>query len=257
MVQFLLTSKIIADVVSKIENGEKVLIYTSWVKIDTQDKLKKLLEENGYRVAVLPQTVAPEKREQWVEKKIQEGLDVLITNPSLVETGLDLNAFTTLIFYNIAYNLYIFRQAARRSYRINQTAPKVEVYMFYYKDTMQQRALRLMASKLSAATVIEGNISDEGLAALSSCEDMTTQLAKVLMSGIKEDTETLADTFKKMAIHSERQDKKEESALKVVSVPEEPKPQPIVVIKPNIEIRKTTAKKYDTGQMSIFDLLAS
>ena len=129
---------------------------------------------------------------------------------------------------------------------------------------MQQRALRLMASKLSAATVIEGNISDEGLAALSSCEDMTTQLAKELMSGIKEDAETLADTFKKMAIHSERQDKKEEPALKVVSVPEEPvkivdepESQPIVVIKPNIEIRKTTAKKYDTGQMSIFDLLAS
>ena len=71
----------------KVENGEKVLIYTSWVKIDTQDKLKKLLEENGYRVAVLPQTVSPEKREQWVENKIKDGLDVLITNPSLVETG--------------------------------------------------------------------------------------------------------------------------------------------------------------------------
>ena len=106
-------------------------------------------------------------------------------------TLLDLNAFTTLVFYNIAFNLYIFRQASRRSWRINQTAPKVEVYMFYYKGTMQQRALRLMASKLSAATVIEGNISDEGLAAMSDCEDLTTQLAKELVDGIKENTETL------------------------------------------------------------------
>lgn len=71
----------------KVENGEKVLIYTSWVKIDTQVKLKKLLEDNGYRVAVLPQTVGPERREQWVENKMKEGLDVLITNPSLIETG--------------------------------------------------------------------------------------------------------------------------------------------------------------------------
>ena len=91
-----------------------------------------------------------------------------------------------LIFYNVAYNLYIFRQASRRSWRINQTAPKVEVYMFYYQDTMQQRALRLMASKLSAATVIEGNVSEEGLAAMSSCEDMTMQLARELVSGLKE-----------------------------------------------------------------------
>ena len=249
----------------KVENGERVIIYTAWTRLDTQTKLHTMLTNENIRTAILDQRVPTVKREEWVDKRLAEGVKVLIVNPALVETGLDLNAFTTLIFYNIAYNLYIFRQAARRSYRINQTAPKVEVYMLYYKDTMQQRALRLMASKLSAATVIEGNISDEGLAALSSCEDMTTQLAKELMSGIKEDTETLADTFKKMAIHSERQDKKEEPALKVVSVPEEPvknadepKPQqPIVVIKPNIEIRKTTAKKYDTGQMSIFDLLAS
>ena len=248
----------------KVENGERVIIYTAWTRLDTQTKLHTMLTNENIRTAILDQRVPTVKREEWVDKRLAEGVKVLIVNPALVETGLDLNAFTTLIFYNIAYNLYIFRQAARRSYRINQTAPKVEVYMLYYKDTMQQRALRLMASKLSAATVIEGNISDEGLAALSSCEDMTTQLAKELMSGIKEDAETLADTFKKMAIHSERQDKKEAPVLKVVSVPEETvntpeelKPQPIVVIKPNIEIRKTTAKKYDTGQMSIFDLLAS
>ena len=86
---------------------------------------------------------------KYLEKQLQKGIRVLITNPALVETGLDLNSFTTLIFYNIAYNLYIFRQASRRSWRINQTAPRVEVYMFYYKNTMQQRALRLMASKLS------------------------------------------------------------------------------------------------------------
>lgn len=80
-----------------------------------------------------------------------------------IPTLLDLNAFTTLVFYNIAFNLYVFRQASRRSWRINQTAPKVEIYMLYYADTMQHKALRLMASKLSAATVIEGQISDEGV----------------------------------------------------------------------------------------------
>ena len=129
---------------------------------------------------------------------------------------------------------------------------------------MQQRALRLMASKLSAATVIEGNISDEGLAALSSCEDMTTQLAKELMSGIKEDAETLADTFKKMAIHSERQERKGIPKIKVLPVPirpaqsiEESKSHSITVLKPNIEARKTTAIKYDTAHISIFDLIAS
>lgn len=184
----------------KVENGEKVLIYTSWVKIDTQDKLKNMLEENGYRVAVLPQSVPPEKRELWVDKKIKEGLDVLITNPSLIETGLDLNAFTTLIYYNIGYNLYTFRQSSRRSWRINQTAPRIEVYILYYKDVVQARAIRLMASKLAAATLVEGNFTDEGLAALGDDADMTSQLAKELTMGIKNEVEDVAEMFKRMAI---------------------------------------------------------
>ena len=59
---------------------------------------------------------------------------MLITNPRCVETGLDLNAFTTIIFYSMGYNLFTLRQASRRSWRINQTAPRVEVYMLYYAD---------------------------------------------------------------------------------------------------------------------------
>ena len=184
----------------KVENGERVLIYTSWVKIDTQDKLKKMLEEQGYKVALLEQKVSPEKREEWVAKRVESGIDVLITNPSLVETGLDLNAFTTLIYYNIGYNLFTFRQSSRRSWRINQTAPRNEVYILYYKGVMQARAIRLMASKLAAATLVEGNFSDEGLAAMSDCTDMTSQLARELTKGIRDEVEDVGAMFKKMAI---------------------------------------------------------
>lgn len=184
----------------KAASGERVLIYTSWVKIDTQDKLKKLLEEQGYKVALLEQKVSPEKREEWVAKKVEAGIDVLITNPSLVETGLDLNAFTTLIYYNIGYNLFTFRQSSRRSWRINQTAPRIEVYILYFKGVMQARAIRLMASKLAAATLVEGNFSDEGLAAMSDCTDMTSQLARELIKGIRDEVEDVAAMFKKMAI---------------------------------------------------------
>ena len=194
----------VLDIVKrKVLRGEKVLIYTSWVKIDTQDKLLKLLENEGYKVAVLEQKVKPEKREEWVEKKLEKSLDVLITNPSLVETGLDLNAFTTIIYYNIGYNLFTFRQSSRRSWRINQTAKRIEVYILYYKGVMQARAIKLMASKLAAATLVEGNFSDEGLAAMSDCNDMTSQLARELTKGIRDEVEDVSAMFKKMAIIKE------------------------------------------------------
>jgi len=191
----------VLDVVRrKTAEGGRVLLYTSWVRTDSQEKLSKLLTAEGYRVSILTAAVAPNKREEWVERQVQNGIDVLITNPSLVETGLDLNDFTTLYYYNIAYNLFTLRQSSRRSWRINQRAPRVEVYFSFYEGSMQHRAIRLMASKLAVAGIIEGNFTDEGLAAMSDVSDMTSALARELTQGIKDEVEDLSAVFKKMAI---------------------------------------------------------
>ena len=116
----------------KIAAGEKVLIYTNWTRLDSQMRLQTLLTARGWNTIIMPAKVKPAKREQWVADRLSAGLQVLIANPTLVQTGLDLNAFTTLIFYDTGYKLFTLRQASRRSWRINQTAPRVEVYMFYY-----------------------------------------------------------------------------------------------------------------------------
>ena len=184
----------------KVSEGGRVLVYTSWIRTDTQEKLYRLFTDSGYRAGILTASVPPAKREEWVEKQVSDGIQVLITNPSLVETGLDLNDFTTLYYYNIAYNLFTLRQSSRRSWRINQKAPRIEVYIAYYKGTVQNRAVRLMASKLAAAGMIEGNFTEEGLAAMSDCTDMTTALARELTQGIKDEVEDLGAVFKKMAI---------------------------------------------------------
>ena len=193
--------KVMELVEQKIKNKEKVLIYTNWVKTDTQDKLKRLLTQKGYHTEILrAETVSIEKREQWVMDSVKRGTNVLITNPALVETGLDLNDFTTIIYYNVGYNLFNFRQSSRRSWRINQTAPRVEVYIMCYKGTMQERAISLMANKLTVAQTIEGNVTDEGLAAMSDVSDMTTVLARELALGIQHDVEDVAAMYKKMAV---------------------------------------------------------
>ena len=260
----------------KVANGEKVLIYTSWVKIDSQDKLTKCLMDNGYRVAILRQNVPPEKREAWVQKKVEEGLDVLITNPSLVETGLDLNAFTTLIYYNIGYNLFTFRQSSRRSWRINQTAPRIEVYILYYKGVMQARAIKLMASKLAAATLVEGNFTEEGLASLGDTADMTSELAKELMKGIRDEVEDVSEMFKKMAIIKDDTESAENEADYIIIDADEETPEETTVIelvsvsdkirramllakKANQERQKTAVIEYpvyneSNGQLSLLDI---
>ena len=183
----------------KVAAGENVLIYTNWTRLDSQQKLLKRITAAGHRAAILPATVPPVKREKWVQDRLDEGLQVLICNPLIVETGLDLNAFTTLIFFDVGTKLFTLRQASRRSWRINQTAPRVEVYMLYYADTMQHKALKLMGTKLAVAAIIEGGFSEEGLSAMSQCDDMTSMMAKELMLGIKDSVEDVSSSFKKMA----------------------------------------------------------
>ena len=198
------------------------MVYTSWTRTDSQRKALNLLNQEGIHAAILNPGILPEKREEWVEKRVRAGLQVLITNPACVETGLDLNAFTTIIFYSMGFNLFTLRQASRRSWRINQAAPRVEVYMLYYKDTMQAKAIKLMASKLAVAGLIEGSFSEEGLAAMSDVKDLTSQMAKELTLGIKDRVEDIAAAFKKMAvINPNRQHNSPTPASAAVAAPME------------------------------------
>ena len=72
--------------------------------------------------------------------------------------------------------------------------------MLYYTDTMQAKAMKLMASKLAVAGIIEGTFSEEGLAAMSDVKDLTSQMAKELALGIRDNVEDIAAAFRKMAV---------------------------------------------------------
>jgi len=118
---------------------------------------------------------------------------VLLCNPRLVETGLDLLDFPTMIFYEIEYSLYTLMQAARRSWRLGQTRP-VEVYWPCYKDTMEHRAVALIGRKVAAASLVYG---DEAAAALAeqagAGRSLLHELAQEVVRGA--DVPDLSDLF--------------------------------------------------------------
>lgn len=178
--------KLLEIVKEKIAKNEKVLVYYNSVNsTNVGNHLIKMFKENNIMADELKSSEKADKREEWIDKKIKDGLNVLICNPKLVETGLDLIDFTTIVFYQVGYNLFTMRQASRRSWRLSQNRP-ISVYFLYYKDTIQEQALSLMATKLHASMAIEGKFSEEGLRALSNNEDILTQVAKNVTEGIKE-----------------------------------------------------------------------
>src|SRR4029077_14172470 len=91
--------------------------------------------------------------------------------------------YSTLVFYETGYNLFTMRQAARRAWRIGQPRD-CRVYYLYYKGTMQHRAMQLMSRKMAASQALEGEFSEDGLAAMAGEDNLQMALAKSLADRI-------------------------------------------------------------------------
>ena len=188
----------------RINAGDKVMVYFQWTNsTDSMDRIQALLSAEGYSVASLrSNTINSRRREGWITNRVDAGAQVLLTNPELVKTGLDLLPFTSIIFYQMGDNLYTMRQASRRSWRLSQTDP-VSVYFMYYRGTVQEQATNLAATKLQAAMSIEGKFSEEGLQAMSNNEDFLTQIASSVVNGALQSVDERV--FERMSIQSTRQ----------------------------------------------------
>src|SRR6204780_1958889 len=171
---------LIADIREELQQGRRCQVYATYTgEKDVTLRLETVLRQAGFRVAVLRSSVATDKREEWYERQLKAGVEVVICHPKLVETGLDLLAFPTLYFYETGYSLHTLRQASRRSWRIGQRFP-VRVKFVTYSGTMQETCLRLMGKKMLVALMMEGKFSGEGLQALDTDEDLMSAMAREL-----------------------------------------------------------------------------
>ena len=190
--------KALVDLVAKERmEGRRMLVYVTHTGTrDITGRMKEILTRHGFRVAVMKaDAVAPEKREKWVADRVKEGIDVLICHPRLVQTGLDLIDFPTIVWGEVDYSVYVMRQASRRSWRIGQTRPVKVVYMSY-RNTLQADALKLVAKKLQSSLAVEGELPKDGLAAYGDeGDDLMMALARKIVSGEEAEAETVGDAF--------------------------------------------------------------
>ncbi|MCW5706934.1 helicase-related protein [Shinella sp.] len=163
--------------------GRKVLAYTVYTGTrDTTSRLKLLLEQEGLKVAVLRASVDTSRREDWIAEQLDRGIDVLITNPELVKTGLDLLEFPTIVFMQSGFSVYTLQQASRRSWRIGQQLA-VKVIYLGYAMTSQMACLSLMAKKILVSQSTSGDVPESGLDVLNQDGDsIEVALARQLVA---------------------------------------------------------------------------
>lgn len=147
--------------------GRRVLVYTTYTgKRDTASRLSSQLKAEGLKPVVLRSTVETDKREDWILEQVDRGCNVLICNPELVKTGLDLLEFPTIVFMQSGFNVYTLQQAARRSWRIGQKNA-VDVYFLGYNGSAQMACLKLMAKKIAVSQSTSGDTPETGLDVLN------------------------------------------------------------------------------------------
>ncbi|MEP6986082.1 MAG: helicase-related protein, partial [Chloroflexota bacterium] len=177
---------------SELDQNRPCVIYIRQTATrDIQPRIERLIRQHIplANTFILKNTVEAERREAVIEAEVAKGTNVVISNPELVKTGLDLVFAPTLIFYEIVFNLGTMMQAAGRSYRLNQTHPHCKTYYLYCEGTMEQTAVQLMSRKQRAAKLLTGDIGLTGLDALTEGEG---GFEEALLNAIGRD-ETLLD----------------------------------------------------------------
>jgi superfamily II DNA or RNA helicase len=173
--------RLIDEIKKELAEGRRCQVFAVYTrKHDVTAWLQRILNNEGIRTAVLRASVDTSKREAWYAKQLKDGVQVVISHHKLVETGLDLLDFPTIIFYESGYSLHTLRQASRRSWRIGQRRP-VRVKFLCYEGTMQTACLRLMGKKLLVALTMEGKFAGEGLQNIDEDDDMLSAMARELV----------------------------------------------------------------------------
>ena len=173
--------RLVELVQSEVQHRRGVQVYATYTqKRDVTRRIESILNNAGIKAAVLTTQTPPEEREAWYERQLKAGVQVFISHPRLVQTGLDLMFCPAIIWYETGYSTFTLRQASRRSWRIGQTKP-VTVRFLCYENTAQVGCLRLMGRKLLVSMALEGKFSESGLQSMDDGADVLTTLARELV----------------------------------------------------------------------------
>lgn len=179
----------------QIKQGRRVLIYaqhtgTDNILPDVAGKITRLAEEQygvTLKTANLYSTTCDtDERRAWFQAREDDGTNVVLCNPQLVETGLNLIGWPSIVVLEPIYSLFTLAQAKRRAFRPTQTKD-CEVTFLCYAGTMSEQAISIVARKSAAAAILSGDDLGGGLLEFDGGMDLFKELAKFVLKGDEAD----------------------------------------------------------------------
>jgi hypothetical protein len=158
----------------------------------TARRLAEVLAE--FRPWTLPNSVDAEDRGDAINGAIDSGLQVLIVPYRRVLEGLNLQKARSIVWYEMAMNLFMLDQASRRSWRLGQTC-EVRLFFLGYRGTTAHRKLLNLGTKSGAAALFTGGTPDGELARTAGADKTT--LARLSLGLEQTDDRALQAAFQR------------------------------------------------------------
>ena len=152
-------ARLVELVKAQVAAGGKAAVYVTYINVSkTMPRVCRILREAGVRVATLEADDSPTtaEREAVVKQKIADA-DVLVTNGTLVQTGLDLLWATLIVQYGAELKTRTLSQQIRRAMRINQPDPLVRVVILSHSGVPEETYTRYVAKKIKAAATMQNS----------------------------------------------------------------------------------------------------
>ncbi|GCE23243.1 hypothetical protein [Dictyobacter kobayashii] len=128
----------------------------------TARRLEWVLQQAGVKSWTLPNTVKPEDRQQRIIEAMSmasEGgapVSVAIVPYSRVNEGINLQSVVdTIIWVEMALNLFMLEQASRRAWRLGKRE-EVRIYYLAYAGTVGHQKMRKLGAQSGAAAAFAG-----------------------------------------------------------------------------------------------------
>lgn len=177
---------LLEDIENELKQDRRCIVYTRFTDgYQMNERLAKIIKEHGFSCEIMNSNVPTSERVDWLEKQVQKGTQVLIINQRLVEVGLDLIDFPTIMFFQLSDDINVVRQASRRAWRLGQHR-NCKVFYYVADGTTQLAQFQRLMSRRVAAMIVEGRIerSDElaKYADISSKTSAVSDLTQTLSS---------------------------------------------------------------------------
>jgi hypothetical protein len=196
----------------ELGEGRRIMLYIDQNDLrSTSRRLEWVLKD--VQPWTLPNSVAAEDRQQAIIQAVQRGHHVVIVPYRRVNEGLNLqSAIDTILWVEMALNLFMLDQASRRAWRLGK-CEEVRIYYLAYANTAGHTKLRKLGQQSGAAAAFAGEPARGALIEHAGADKTTlARLSSLLEQSEGEENEENV----MLQLSGEQEVVQEEAALKAV-----------------------------------------